>query len=179
MIEVGQADRWAEHDAVGRGVQQEGAELVAEPQAAVGGALQRFGVEVGAGQQPRGAEVVNDREAEVVVGVAEGDLGEDGEGPGAAAGLAQVALYFGLAAAISTLIFAMVALASPYAIWVLKQASDKLPKELDEAAVIDGASPTQAFFRVVLPLMAPATGTVAILAGLIVWNDFFNSLILD
>jgi raffinose/stachyose/melibiose transport system permease protein len=49
--------------------------------------------------------------------------------------------------------------------------------EYEEAAVIDGASPTQAFFRVVLPLMSPATGTVAILAGLIVWNDFFNSLI--
>ncbi|MET0974755.1 MAG: carbohydrate ABC transporter permease [Leifsonia sp.] len=49
--------------------------------------------------------------------------------------------------------------------------------EYEEAAVIDGASPTQTFFRVVLPLMSPATGTVAILAGLIVWNDFFNSLI--
>jgi raffinose/stachyose/melibiose transport system permease protein len=49
--------------------------------------------------------------------------------------------------------------------------------EYEEAAVIDGATPTQAFFRVVLPLMSPATGTVAILAGLIVWNDFFNSLI--
>ncbi len=52
-----------------------------------------------------------------------------------------------------------------------------LSTEYEEAAVIDGASPVQAFFRVVLPLMAPATGTVAILAGLIVWNDFFNSLI--
>ncbi|MBM7505200.1 carbohydrate ABC transporter permease [Agromyces aurantiacus] len=52
-----------------------------------------------------------------------------------------------------------------------------LTTEYEEAAVIDGATPTQAFFRVVLPLMAPATGTVAILAGLIVWNDFFNSLI--
>ena len=52
-----------------------------------------------------------------------------------------------------------------------------LSTEYEEAAVIDGASPTQAFFRVVMPLMAPATGTVAILAGLIVWNDFFNSLI--
>jgi raffinose/stachyose/melibiose transport system permease protein len=52
-----------------------------------------------------------------------------------------------------------------------------LTTEYEEAAVIDGASPTQTFFRVVLPLMAPATGTVAILAGLIVWNDFFNSLI--
>lgn len=52
-----------------------------------------------------------------------------------------------------------------------------LTTEYEEAAVIDGASPTQAFFRVVLPLMSPATGTVAILTGLIVWNDFFNSLI--
>ncbi len=52
-----------------------------------------------------------------------------------------------------------------------------LTTEYEEAAVIDGATPTQTFFRVVLPLMAPATGTVAILAGLIVWNDFFTSLI--
>jgi raffinose/stachyose/melibiose transport system permease protein len=49
--------------------------------------------------------------------------------------------------------------------------------EYEEAAAIDGASPTQIFFRIVLPLMAPATGTVAILAGLIIWNDFFTPLI--
>jgi raffinose/stachyose/melibiose transport system permease protein len=52
-----------------------------------------------------------------------------------------------------------------------------LGTEYEEAAAIDGASPTQIFFRIVLPLMAPATGTVAILTGLIVWNDFFTSLI--
>ncbi|MBD3943579.1 carbohydrate ABC transporter permease [Microbacterium sp. NEAU-LLC] len=52
-----------------------------------------------------------------------------------------------------------------------------LGTEYEEAATIDGASRTQIFFRVVLPLMSPATGTVAILAGLIVWNDFFTSLI--
>lgn len=52
-----------------------------------------------------------------------------------------------------------------------------LSTEYEEAAVIDGASPAQTFFRVVLPLMSPATGTVAILCGLIIWNDFFNSLI--
>lgn len=52
-----------------------------------------------------------------------------------------------------------------------------LGTEYEEAATIDGASRTQTFFQIVLPLMSPATGTVAILAGLIVWNDFFTSLI--
>jgi raffinose/stachyose/melibiose transport system permease protein len=52
-----------------------------------------------------------------------------------------------------------------------------LGTEYEESATIDGASPTQIFFRIVLPLMSPATGAVAILAGLIVWNDFFTPLI--
>jgi len=52
-----------------------------------------------------------------------------------------------------------------------------LPRDYEEAASIDGASRLWVFVRVVLPLMAPATGSVAILAGLIVWNDFFTALI--
>jgi raffinose/stachyose/melibiose transport system permease protein len=52
-----------------------------------------------------------------------------------------------------------------------------LPRDYEEAAAMDGATPFQVFRHVVFPLMAPATGTVAILAGLIVWNDFFTSLI--
>jgi len=53
----------------------------------------------------------------------------------------------------------------------------RLPREYEEAATIDGATRLQVFSRVVLPLMSPATGTVAILAGLICWNDFFTALI--
>lgn len=52
-----------------------------------------------------------------------------------------------------------------------------LGTDYEEAATIDGASRSQIFAKVVLPMMAPATGTVTIFAGLIVWNDFFTSLI--
>ena len=52
-----------------------------------------------------------------------------------------------------------------------------MPRDYEEAAAIDGARPGRVFFQIVLPLMAPATGTVAILTGLIVWNDFFTALI--
>lgn len=65
----------------------------------------------------------------------------------------------------------------PLAIFLYASFFRGLGTEYEEAATIDGASPTQIFFRIVLPLMAPATGTVAIFAGLIVWNDFFTSLI--
>jgi len=53
----------------------------------------------------------------------------------------------------------------------------RMPIDYEEAATVDGASRTRIFTRVVFPLMGPATGTVAILAGLIVWNDFFTALI--
>jgi raffinose/stachyose/melibiose transport system permease protein len=52
-----------------------------------------------------------------------------------------------------------------------------LGTDYEEAATIDGASKSQIFSKVVFPMMAPATGTVTIFAGLIVWNDFFTSLI--
>jgi raffinose/stachyose/melibiose transport system permease protein len=52
-----------------------------------------------------------------------------------------------------------------------------LPKKYEEAAQVDGASLRRTFRRVVFPLLRPVTGTVAILTGLIIWNDFFLSLI--
>lgn len=52
-----------------------------------------------------------------------------------------------------------------------------LPQDYEEAGRVDGASPLRIFLRVVFPLLRPATGTVAILCGLIIWNDFFTPLI--
>jgi multiple sugar transport system permease protein len=76
------------------------------------------------------------------------------------------------------LILAMVTLASPYAIWVLKQASDKLPYELDEAAYIDGASPLQLFRLVYVPLMLPSLVAVGIYALLLAWNEYLYAFLL-
>jgi raffinose/stachyose/melibiose transport system permease protein len=52
-----------------------------------------------------------------------------------------------------------------------------LPREYEESARVDGASQFRTFWRVVFPLLMPVTATVAVLDGVIIWNDFFNPLI--
>jgi multiple sugar transport system permease protein len=76
------------------------------------------------------------------------------------------------------LILAMVTIASPYCIWVLKQASDKLPFELDEAARMDGATPLQLFRLVYLPLMVPSLVAVGTYALLLAWNEYLYAFLL-
>jgi len=76
------------------------------------------------------------------------------------------------------LVLAMVTIAAPYSIWVLKQASDKLPYELDEAARIDGASPLQLFRLVYLPLMMPSLVAVGTYALLLAWNEYLYAFLL-
>jgi multiple sugar transport system permease protein len=76
------------------------------------------------------------------------------------------------------LVLAMVTLASPYAIWVLKQASDKLPLELDEAAIMDGATAMQLFRLVYLPLMVPSLVAIGTYAVLLAWNEYLYAFLL-
>jgi multiple sugar transport system permease protein len=85
---------------------------------------------------------------------------------------------YGLLETRAALILCMVALASPYAIWVLKQASDKLPRELDEAAIIDGASVPQLFWHVYLPMMAPSLVAIGIYALLLAWNEYLYAFLM-
>jgi multiple sugar transport system permease protein len=77
-----------------------------------------------------------------------------------------------------SLILAMVTIASPYCIWVLKQASDKLPLELDEAAKMDGASALQLFRLVYLPLMVPSLVAVGTYSLLLAWNEYLFAFLL-
>ncbi len=83
----------------------------------------------------------------------------------------------GLVGSLWGMIILYVGTLMPLAVFLYAGFFRNLPRDYEEAAAIDGASPARVFFRVVLPLMAPATGTVAILTGLIVWNDFFTALI--
>ena len=77
-----------------------------------------------------------------------------------------------------SLVLAMATLSSPYAIWILRQASDKLPVELDEAAMIDGASPFQLFRLIYLPLMVPSLIAVGTYALLLAWNEYLYAFLL-
>lgn len=65
----------------------------------------------------------------------------------------------------------------PFSVFLYTGFARALPKEYEEASIVDGASTMRTFRRVVFPLLRPVTGTVAIFTGLIIWNDFFLSLI--
>lgn len=60
----------------------------------------------------------------------------------------------------------------PFAIWNLKGYFDTVPKELEEAALIDGASVTQTFIRVILPLSTPALAVTVLFAFMTGWTEF-------
>lgn len=69
------------------------------------------------------------------------------------------------------------AMSMPFAVFLYSGFFRRLPRDYEEAATLDGASRFQIFTRVIFPLMSPATGTVTILSGLLVWNDFFTAVI--
>jgi multiple sugar transport system permease protein len=76
------------------------------------------------------------------------------------------------------LIAAHVALNLAIAVWLMKGFFEELPPELEEAAMIDGATPFQAFWQVCLPVARPGIVAVAILCLLFSWNEFLFSLVL-
>jgi trehalose/maltose transport system permease protein len=64
----------------------------------------------------------------------------------------------------------------PFTVWVLTTFMRELPKELEEAAMIDGATPLATITRVFLPLMGPALATTGLLAFIAAWNEFLFAL---
>jgi multiple sugar transport system permease protein len=66
----------------------------------------------------------------------------------------------------------------PFVIWMLKGFFEDLPVELEEAALIDGASPFGAFFRIALPLITPGLVATALFSFIFTWNEFMFALLL-
>ncbi|WP_217210333.1 carbohydrate ABC transporter permease [Streptomyces sp. AC550_RSS872] len=70
-------------------------------------------------------------------------------------------------------IFFFAASQLPFAIWLMKNFMDGVPKELEEAAWTDGASSLQSLVRVVLPLMGPGVAVVTVFSFVMMWGNFF------
>lgn len=64
----------------------------------------------------------------------------------------------------------------PFTVWILTAFMRELPRELEEAAVMDGASPWTVIMRVFLPVMWPAMVTTGLLAFIMAWNEFLFAL---
>ena len=72
--------------------------------------------------------------------------------------------------------FAVISGLLPFAIWNLKGYLDTIPKDLEEAAAVDGATRNQSFIKVVLPLAVPALAVTAFLGFIAGWTEFYFSV---
>lgn len=76
------------------------------------------------------------------------------------------------------LILSHLVIVVPLGVWLLISFFREIPKEIDEAAYVDGANPLQTFFYVVLPLSAPGLAAVAVLSLIQSWGEFLLALVL-
>jgi trehalose/maltose transport system permease protein len=74
------------------------------------------------------------------------------------------------------LLFAYPLFTLPFATWVLTSFFRGLPREIEEAAVVDGASTAQIFLRILLPLTVPALVTTGLLTFIVSWNEYLFAL---
>jgi trehalose/maltose transport system permease protein len=74
------------------------------------------------------------------------------------------------------LIFSYMIFTLPFTVWVLTSFMRGLPGDLEEAAYVDGATPLQVFYKVLLPLIAPGLVTTGLLAFIAAWNEYLYAL---
>ena len=84
--------------------------------------------------------------------------------------------FFGLFGHLSSMIFVQVVLQAPFAIMLYRSFTSTIPKDIDEAAFVDGCGAVRYFFNIMFPLLKPITATVAILSAIHIYNDFANPL---
>jgi trehalose/maltose transport system permease protein len=77
---------------------------------------------------------------------------------------------------LGALIFTYLIFTLPFTVWVLTSFMRALPGDLEEAAYVDGATPLQVFYKVLLPLIAPGLVTTGLLAFISAWNEYLYAL---
>jgi trehalose/maltose transport system permease protein len=92
------------------------------------------------------------------------------------AGLFELIRAFGLFNSIWSLVFSYTIFTLPFTVWVLTTFMRDLPIEIEEAAIVDGASPWVIITKVFMPLMWPALVTTGLLAFIAAWNEFLFAL---
>jgi trehalose/maltose transport system permease protein len=91
-------------------------------------------------------------------------------------GMFQLIRWLGLYNNLAALVLSYMIFTLPFTVWVLTTFIRDLPKELEEAAILDGASPWVILTRVFMPLMWPALVTTGLLAFIAAWNEFLFAL---
>lgn len=91
-------------------------------------------------------------------------------------GLFELIRALGLYNRLPGLILANLLLTLPFTVWMLTAFMRELPREIEEAAMVDGAGPFTILRRIFLPLMGPATVSTGLLAFMVAWNEFLFAL---
>ena len=91
-------------------------------------------------------------------------------------GMFELIRALGLYDALPSLMLSYLVLTLPFSIWVLTAFMRELPDEIEEAAILDGASRWTVLTRILAPLIAPALVTTGLLALIIAWNEFLFAL---
>jgi len=91
-------------------------------------------------------------------------------------GMFELVRWFGLYNRIGSLILAYLIFTVPFTVWVLTSFMREFPRELEEAAIMDGCSHWRILTRILLPLMGPALASTGLLAFILAWNEFLFAL---
>ena len=83
--------------------------------------------------------------------------------------------WLGLGSTLSGLVIVYATTSIPFSVWMLKGYFDTIPKELEEAAVMEGAGPGKIFWSIVLPLAKPAIAITALFSFMTGWNEFIQA----
>lgn len=91
-------------------------------------------------------------------------------------GMFELIRWMGLYNTLSGLTLCYMVLVLPFTVWVMRGFMQSIPKELEEAAILDGCGPLRIVFRVFFPLIRPALATTGLLAFIAAWNEFLFAL---